>query len=300
MSQRRLAALIASVSAVAFVAALFGMTLRIRDFNTAAHRVRWHADPIQTREFHLEGFPRATLTDGPDVGPEASRSASVVLDYGGVKTSIPVKRPPVKDMPNLALYDEWLAVLAVNEVGLDQPEPGPAAHSIVKPGTGKLLIVVRKTPEGYDPESWGSVRRIEWVFDYYELRPDGQVTRYERRWPRSDRAEKRLQGLAVADINTPPAGLSAEDASAWSDDVARSKTLAAIPALDQRSAEYFAALHVIPKLNVPKYKFNDTAFDIKTMGWTLPTAMVALLAFTIALVFAIAPRIAAKPVPARA
>lgn len=284
MSQRRLAGLIAAVSALAFVAALAGMTLRIRDFNAQAHLVRWHADPIQTRQFHLEGFPKAAITDGPDAGA----SASIILDYGGAKTSIPVKRPPVKDMPNLALYDEWLRVLAINEVGLDTPEPGPSAHSVVKPGTGKLLIVVRKTPEGFDPESWGSVRRIEWVFGYYQLKPDGSVATYQRRWPRSDRAEKRLQNESTRLLpdSTPEFPIS--------------KALAAIPPLDQRSADYFAALHVIPKLNVPKYKFNDTAFDIKTMGWTLPTAMGALLLFTVAMVFSIPPRRAARAAPSRA
>jgi hypothetical protein len=48
-------------------------------------------------------------------------------------------------------------------------------------------------------------------------------------------------------------------------------------------------MHVIPKLNVPKYKFNDTAFSFHTLGWTLPASMLSGLVFCIAFFFAIAP-----------
>ena len=49
------------------------------------------------------------------------------------------------------------------------------------------------------------------------------------------------------------------------------KLLATITPLQERTWQYQAALHAIPKLNVPKYRFKDTA--MKAMGWTLPVAM---------------------------
>jgi hypothetical protein len=303
-SGRSIAWSITAACALAFGAGLAAMTFRVSDFNREHHTVRWTAQKVQTRSFQFEGFPPATLTDGPDLpakGGAASGFATLVLDYAGRQTTIPVKRPPVKDLPNLALYEEWVSVLAINEVTLDTPAPQADAHSVALAGTDKLLIVVRKTPEGYDPESWGSVRRIEWVFDFYRLMPDGTVQAFERRWPRSDRSERRLQRMAAADPASPPADLTdAGELAAWREEVQRSRLLAAIPPLDQRGPEYFAALHVIPKLNVPRYKFNDTAFDIKVLGWTLPVTMTALLVGSVSLVFAIAPTRRGRSTPGAA
>ena len=53
---------------------------------------------------------------------------------------------------------------------------------------------------------------------------------------------------------------------------------------------YDFAMFVIPKLSVPDYKFNDTAFRLEVLSWTLPCSMCAVLAFLGGLVFAIAPK----------
>ena len=185
-----------------------------------------------------------------------------------------LKRPPALNLPTLAGYDEWLKALAIYPVERDAE--GQQRRVL---GSERFIIVVRRTPVGYDPETWGEVRRIDWVFDYYELKQDGAVDRLTRRWPRSYASEKRLLREAAGNSE----GLTAEQ-------VAASKKLAVIEPLKQRTFEYYAAMFVIPKLNVPQYKFTDTAFRPEVLGWTLPGAMIAVLLFTGGLVFVIAPR----------
>jgi hypothetical protein len=57
-------------------------------------------------------------------------------------------------------------------------------------------------------------------------------------------------------------------------------------------------MFVIPKLNVPEYKFSDTAFRIEVLGWTLPVTMASVLLIAGGVAFALAPR--RRPTPASA
>ncbi len=256
---RRVAIVVTVISAAAFVGALVPMTSRIADFNLQAGLHNFHAEVLNTRQYQIGVFPEFKLTDVPGEGPRSAYESFIELDYGGNKTLIRVKRPPVFNMETLALYDEWVKVLAVNEVERDE-------RGIQRPvsGSERLLIVTRLTPDGFDPESWGSVRRDDWVFDFHQLMPDGTVETTRRRWPRSDRGEKRL----AAEAGSP---------------------LREIQPLKPRTIEFFAAMHVIPKLNVPRYKFNDTALSPRVLGWTLPVSMLSVITFSAGLVFAVAP-----------
>lgn len=258
---RRIALIITLVSAAAFIAALYPMVERIREFNLHAGLHNFHAEVLNTRQFQIGVFPEFKLTDvpGDEQSPRSQFESFLRLDYGGRETMIRVKKPPAA-MHDLAMYDEWVKVLAINEVGRDEQ-----GNTQPIQGSERLYIVSRRTPDGFDPESWGSVRRDDWVFDFYRLNPDGTVETTQRRWPRGRRAEARLQ----------------EE---------QGNPLRAIEPLAPRTLEYFAAMHVIPKLNVPKYKFNDTALSPKVLGWTLPVSMLSVLGFAGGLVFAIAPR----------
>jgi hypothetical protein len=281
-SGRALAWIITLGSLAAFGAAIVPMIARIRAFNAEAALVRYHAEPIVSRDIRLGRFPALKLTD--DV--TESGQAALRLEYGDTRRLIPVKKPPARDLPNLALYDEWAKVLAINEVTLDDQQ-----RSVARPGTERLLLVVRRTPEGFDPDSWGEVRRIEWVFDFYELRPDGSIEQTQRRWPRKPRSEKRLFREAAMDLAAPPSDLkSPQEIEDWRAAIARSKMLATIPVLKDRTLEHYAALFVMPKLSVPEHKFNDTALSPEVLGWTLPVSMVSVLTFAGGLVFALAPR----------
>jgi hypothetical protein len=259
--------------AVLFCAAMVPMAQRIARYNAAAKIPTFHAEPIAGRTLRVDGFPVATLTDVEAADGARRGEGMIRLEYGGRETLIPVKRPPALNLPTLAGYDEWLKALAIYPVVRN--EKGEQSRVA---GSERFVIVVRRTPEGYDPETWGEVRRIDWVFDYYELTRDGKVERLTRRWPRSYASENRLQREAAGKSE----GLTAEQTAA-------SNKLAALEPLKQRTFEYYAAMFVIPKLNVPQYKFTDTAFRPEVLGWTLPGSMISVLLFTGGLIFVIAP-----------
>ncbi len=124
-------------------------------------------------------------------------------------------------------------------------------------GAERFVIVSRHPAAGYDPETWGEVRRNDWTFTLAELMADGTIDLRQFRWPRSEKAEKHMP---------------------------LPEHLADIPPLEQRTFEYQAALNVIPKLQMPKLRFKDTA--VNAMGWTLPVAafggLLALLGITLA------------------
>jgi hypothetical protein len=267
-------------------AAVFGLTAwpmakRIEAFNQAQHFRHFHVEPVKMRQVRLAGFPALRLEDSAD---DSGRFA-LKLTYGDPDAAaaaapartlfIPVLKPPVLNTSDLGIYDEWLRVLAINEVIRD-----PSGAQSVKAKSERLLIVVRRTPEGFDAAAWGSVRRTEWLFDFYDLQPDGTIASQTFRWPMSsDRREQAFQERAVA-------AARGDDSHPPDDRLAK---LAAIPPLQERSVEYLAALHVIPKLNVPKYKFTDTALSPRVLGWTLPVVMLSGLGLSLSFFFAVAP-----------
>ncbi len=260
------------LSTLLFAGAIAPMTQRIRTFNTQAQFLNVHFEPVVSRSIQVEGFPAGALKD---------HEKGIELTFGGSTRVIPVKPPPARDMPNLAGYDEWLKVLACFQVDRDDDN-----RQVRRVGSERLMIVVRRTPEGLEPEAWGQVRRIDWVFDFYELGKDGSVSHTVKRWPRKYRSENRLQREARGESpNLSPEQLAA------------SKALAAIEPIAERTTEFAAAMHVIPKLSVPDHKFTDTAFSPAVLGWTLPVSMFAVLGFAGGLVFTIAPR---RPKPAAA
>lgn len=270
----------------AFGVATGFMAGRIVEFNKKAQFVRFHAEPMYSRKFRLEGWPEGTLTDKLET-VEGIERAFLELDYAGQKTLIPVKKPPAQDIPALTGYDEWVKVLAFNQV-----EPAPNGESRAVPGSTRLWIITRTTPPGYDPDQWGSVMRTDWLFTFYELMPrpvkvgdqERSVVVERRRWPKGSMEENRLQQTAVDARNAIAKG---EKPTL---EQARALELALIEPLAERSPEYFAAMHVVPKLNVPKYKFSDTAFSFRTLGWTAPVAGLSALAMFYGLAFAVAPR----------
>lgn len=242
---------------------------RIGEFNRSAHFRRLHAEIRQERDFQLKGFPRVRLTDAFDA--PSAETTGLRLEFADTTRIIPVRKPPVLNLPTLAGYEEWAKVLAINEV-----EINPDGRSAGKLGSERLLIVVRRTPEGVNPETWGTVRRDDWLFDVYELRPDATIATTRWRWPRDGTGYKSL-----AETNLQERASKSTDAAL--------KAFAALPPLTPRSVEMFASMHVIPKLSVPSYKFDDTALSPRVLGWTLPTSALSGLVLSVSVFFAFAP-----------
>ncbi|MGE3108625.1 MAG: hypothetical protein AB7G11_07735 [Phycisphaerales bacterium] len=233
--------LIAGVCAAVVVVSAARMSARVDEYNRHSGFPHFRFEVMGNREFTAYGRPVRIQDDADENG-----HATLRVTYGDTVAEFPVKTPPARDVPSMGIYDEWAKAIEVHEVG--RTEHGELGDKV---GSGRVVLVIRRTKEGLDPETWGSVFRDAWTFDFHEFEPDGTFRTESYRWPRGEMGEMTLKRL-VKEGN--------EEA----------KALVAIPELPERGWQYQTALHVIPKLNVPKYRFKDTA--IKAMGWTLPAA----------------------------
>ncbi len=247
---RKLGIIVALVSGVVFAFSLVSLMRAIEAHNERADFPFYSFEVLDGRELTWSGRD-ITLTDFTD---DEGR-AFIKLEYGDLVIDIPVREPTAKNLPTLGLYNEWAKVLAMAEVERNDEGELDAIE-----GTGRMLIVTRRTPEGYDSETWGRVRRKDWTFDYYTLETDGTVTTETWRWPpsRHESDEQRASNP--------------------------------IPPLGERTWQYQAAMHVIPALSVPKQKFKNTALWYENVGPVLPIAGISALAFLFGLGFAFSPR----------
>jgi hypothetical protein len=243
------------------VFAVLEMSRRVAAYNEQAHFGHFRFDVGNSREFKANGKP-VSIQDSDD--QRGDGRASLVISYDGKATTVPVVEPPAVGVPDLGIYGDWAKVIEVHQVV--RSADGSLAD---KPDSGRLLLICRVPPAGYDPETWGSVRRSDWTFDFHEFMPDGTIASTTYRWPRSE----------LGDLTLKKEVEKGDEAA---------KVLAGIPELEEQTWQYQAALHVIPKLNVPQYRFKNTA--MKAMGWTLPVAGFCGLGLVVGAGLLLAPR----------
>lgn len=252
--RRKLGLVLAAAALAVFVLSVYVMSRKAAAFNATADHPEYLMVPQPERRFTVYDRPVSIEDADLEDGRFAWR-----ITYGDAELVIPVRPPPVKHAPDLGLYEEWAVALETWLITRDAATGGEPER---KPGSGRFVIVSRRTPDGFDPETWGQVRRTDWTFDFYEFLPEGGFEHSVKRWPRSK----------------------------YGDSVARrdpGSDLAKIEPLEERSFEYLAAMHVIPKLALPKHKFKDTA--VYAMGWTLPAAAFSGLAIGVGLFLAVRP-----------
>lgn len=258
--------LLTLLSAAILAAAVPSFISRARAFNASRETLHLKKVPMSARRFTAHGRD-ATLTDALS----DSGHAALQLTYGDQSRLLPVRPPPAKDVPDLLIYGEWLAMLRIIPV-----TPSGAPRPGATEADDRYLLIVRQPPEGFDPDSWGSVRRKEWTFDFYELRPDGAIASTSYRFPFPER-----EGMTSKQKEERIAKLP--------------EAIRSLPELQERTVEYDAALYAIPKLSVPNYRFKDTAFNWSVAGWTLPAAGLSILGLLAGLALTFAPRRRSPP-----
>jgi hypothetical protein len=263
---RRVGLIISVISAALLAVSVVSMTRRVKEFNLRADFPDFHYKNVTTRELEAWGRPVHITDAALDHAPHGV--AAIKIDYAGQSLVTPIAAPPAPDLPKLSGYAEWLCVLDIKEY-----PPHTVVEATTPPVGQRVVIVKRNSPQGYDPSTWGSVRRADWTFDFYTLTPQGTIEHELWRFPRTERGERGL----VSRANAAVAAGKPDDPDA---------VLAAIKPLEERSWQYGAALYVIPALDVPQYKFKDDA--VNAMGWTLPVGMFSALALTVGIVFAAA------------
>lgn len=280
-SSRKWGRVVLLASLLTFCVSIGVMAYRVRQFNQDKDPAFYNFLVQSRRDINVEGWPAFTLSD-----LEQDGEWFLVGTPEGTETQIrvPVREPPSPNLKTLAAYDEWFKVILVERLARDE-----RGVVVQRPVSRRLVLVSRVPPEGFDPDTWGSVRKNEWTFEFVELirtqDNDIELNRWTRRWPRSYRGERSL-ARRVEEYEQIAGDPDARQRADYLE-LQRAHELGSIEPIAEESLDWQLALHVLPKLTVPKYKFKNTAMSFDNLGLALPGAgfgvlgMVAGVALTL-------------------
>ncbi len=144
---------------------------RLRSRSESLEQVRWSARKITSDTFDFREQPVRLET--------VSRDAQSFVDihWAGEIASLPVTGRDNAALPSLTRHDDWLGVFELLAVRGNET----VEEALALDNEYKLVVVSRAMAPGYDPKTWGAVRRKEWVYTYIELAPEGfeQSTRQQ-------------------------------------------------------------------------------------------------------------------------
>ncbi len=230
------------VSMAALLVSVGLMSRKVNAYYATSEHTLWMFDPVSDREFTYAGRP-VSITD------EDTPDGRVVVNvrYGDSIERINATIPPLPaQVPGLARHQDWFRALRFAEHG---KRDFREAKREIDAGEIKdrMVLVVRRPPPGMNPDALGRVAQKEWMFDLYELKPEGGFAIQRLGWPESER-EARARGASGQGPNT-------------------SK-------LQEGTWQYYAALMVMPIKPTPRF----TGDAVRAMGWTLPSASFSALA----------------------
>lgn len=195
--------------------------------------------PLDVRECTFAGKPVKLVDESVDAVPYLD------IHYGEETLRLPVTIPGQYDLPGLAKHMDWMRLMRfVDGSGMDFRQ----TMADLKAGKlqDRLLIATRTPRPGADPSTWGTVWKRDWVFDFYEFKPEGGFAHERLRYPTTRFGQKPKDGE-----------------------------------LRENTWQYQAALQLMPK-DGPTYRFTDTG--IQAAGWTLPGTALGGLLFLVGLV----------------
>lgn len=256
-SYRTVAWLCAALAVVAMGLSAWAVAGRVARYHRERPRDVFAFQAINFRQFEYAGRP-VSLID--EVDPAGDTYLNV--DYGGEKLRLRAAIPGDPRLPGLVVHNDWLRVLrfaAATGMGVDELRRRMDAGEV-----RDRLVLVTRTPElGADPHSRGEVNRKAWMFDFYELRPEGGFEHQRLAFPTKKRPSfaQLLKGRAP----TPDPGV-----------------------LQQNTWQFQAAQMVMPPARGPTTNFTEDA--INAIGWTMAAFTISTLVCITAVLIAVAPR----------
>lgn len=245
--QPRLLAISGLCAAATLVFAGF-MVQRIRAFYQEHPPQTFVFMPIDTRAFRFADKD-ITLTDEH----AGTSNETLVVTYGDTVERLRATIPGNHRLPNLAAHSDWLRVVRFAKF------EGPDIHALqakMEAGTvpDRLAIITRTPPPGTNSSTWGAAWKRDWVFDFYEFKPEGGF------------AHERLKYPTTSGIKKPRDGELRE--STW---------------------EFQAALQLMPQEGGigPTHNFYGDALG--AVSWLLPAGAFTGVIGTFSLAFAFAP-----------
>jgi hypothetical protein len=209
----------------------------------------WHGKPVVFTE-NLDDAGRGTVT----------------IYYGQTDfVELRVTVPSEYDLPGMQQHADWLRVMDFADaagMGIDEFRAGLESGTVPM----RRVAVTRGLPAGVNPETYGRVKRTDWVFDFYEFLPEGGFEHQHLVFPESQRSFQRRAGQAEM----------------------RGETIERNPGeLKDQTWQFNAAMQVMPAGSAPKHTFNRSA--LMKAGWTLPAIAVAFITLLMSIGLALAP-----------
>ena len=209
----------------------------------------WFSDAIVKPGFEFEGNSLEFVENTP---PEdaPTRPRTLEIRYRGEAHAIPIEPSMRVDdrLPGLLKYDDWLRVHFFAEGAKTEHDlAGAIARKEIAP---RLVISVRRVPDGFDPATWGSVRRREWRYTFIEPQPAGSA---------GDPKPLRVIEATYGDLDklASPSFRRAEG----------------------READYwqFAAMEKVTPPTLFRSRNRQMDEAMQSMGWTWPVAGICIL-----------------------
>lgn len=246
----------AAIALIAMGLSARAVAARIAEYHRERPREVFAFQPLNIRQFEYAGRP-VTLTDEKD--PAGDTWLDVA--YGDEKLRLRAAIPGDPRLPGLAPHNDWLRVLRfASATGLSVDE---LRRRMASGEVRDRLVIVTRTPEpGSDPHSRGEVNRRAWMFDFYELRPEGGFEHQRLAFPRKQRAS--IGQLFRGQTPAPDPGV-----------------------LQQNTWQFQAAQLVMPPARGPTTNFTEDA--INAVGWTMAAFTVSTLVCITAVLIAVAP-----------
>lgn len=259
---------LATASFIGLVVSVVGMTRRLADREDLTERpVAWFAEPVLDAEFAFAGNDAlvSIVESPPPTIEEAAADPSMhlfpwpgaerhlTIEWRGNTVVLPIvgeDRPPY---PGLMRFEDWfrIAPMAVAQASSNREVIAMLERGLIEP---RLVIAARYPAEGFDPESWGLVRRQDWPYVFVELHAGGDdadaVSMHRATY-------RELEDLFAPGPRAKPIELSPEER-------------------DERFWQHSAMLQVTPSV---LYRARDKQVEagMRAMGWTWPAAGVSVL-----------------------
>lgn len=224
----------------------------------------WFNDPVREPAFTFRGEHCEVRT----IDPTSDTPSHLEVTWRGRTINFDIGGRDDTRLPGLLRHDDWFKVLPMAEqrTGSQDELIDHLVKGEVEP---RLILAARYPAEGFNPESWGLVRRRDWRYRFVELKADGPVDDCVQEWSTTYREIERV--FAPGPRDKPVDGLSEDDKRS-------------------RMWQYYAMLQVTP---APLYRAKDKVVEggMRAMGWTWPAAGVATLTLIVGVFMVSAARV---------
>lgn len=176
------------------------------------------------------------------------------VHYGDAVQRLRVTIPGNEHLPDLLPHEDWMRVLLfapMSGVTIDEFRDGVASGTI----DARMVVVTRTPRAGLDPKTWGAIMKKDWVFDFYELLPEGGFSHERLKYPSRGGVREPREGE-----------------------------------LRENTWQFQAALQLMPNAGGTGPTHNFFGNALAAAGWRLPASAFSGLVCTVALAFAVGPR----------